>query len=114
MEERILLDVLKRYDAGDVFAVFIPIFIVWVAVWHLFLGEWLRQHKVGTFAYTLYEIGAGGIFGIFLMLLIFLVLLITSIQAAVYIGGPLIFGLIMFWAIVVAFVVSFIKAMRKK
>ena len=103
----------SSFDGGDAIVTLIIVFVIWYLIWKRFLSKWLYKHNVGSFAYTLYEVGPIGIFGIAIIFVILITLLIGSIQAVVSIGINLLPALLFFWALIIGFFIFFVKKMRK-
>lgn len=87
--------------------------VVWILLWKFLLGRLLQKCRPSSFGYSVYELGAGGSFCVILFLVILAVLFIASIQAVIGIGLKMIFPLLLFWGIVVAFLVFVIRKLRK-
>lgn len=86
---------------------------VWFILWHLVIKRILRQCKVTSFWYELYELGALGTLGIIMFLSIIAILFIASIQAAIEYGTKMLVPLFLFWGTIVAIVILIIKHIRK-
>lgn len=86
---------------------------VWVAFWHLLLKKLLKRCKVTTLWYELYELGAFGTLAILVFLLLIVALFIASTQANTIYGIRMIFPLVVFWGIMIAFFVFLVKFLRK-
>ena len=114
MQPNIIKWLNENFDAGDVLVYGLIAFIVWFTFWKLVLGRILYKCDCNSLGYALFELGAGGIFGIFLFLLILVILFIVSFQAVIVYGFKMIFPLLFFWGIVIAFFVFVIRYLIKK
>ena len=97
-------------DAG----VLVVVIAAWFVIWHVALKRILRECKVTSIWYELYELGALGTFCILLCLLLIAILFIGSIQAAIEYGTKMLAPLLLFWGFITTIVILIIKAIRKK
>ena len=104
----------ENVDAGDAILFALVAFVVWFAMWHLFVKQLLVKCSWGYDLVNMGRfLGPCAAFGILMFFSVVLGLFVASVQAVFTIGVKMLFPLLLFWGGIIALSVFFIKHIKK-